>query len=381
MKKFVSSIIVLGALSGCSGRVLDYRNVEISSNKIFADGENEPFTGLVTNFPLANLPAVRVHPLVSEVVNVTKERAAMAVAVGTSMTGQRYGGANTFCDVKVKRGVLHGKVVCKVDENEVMRFSFDDGNANGEFEVFDPSQESKLVAEGKLVNGVLFDKAVGYSASTGKVVFKANYIEGKPNFAVETFYPDTGNPMGVVALSLGVKEGETTIYWEDGKTVKMKGSYVRGYPNGMIYWYDRSGNQIKYEKFVEGQLIDYGKSEDEAVAQTTEEPRDGVAFALGSTEPQQESESVSNEDIVASFDCAKASTRIEMMICGSVDLAALDKKLGDVYAFTMLCSKDPAAVKKSQRSWIKNDRDVCEDAECITTAMNRQLSQLQLICR
>src|SRR5512137_1696094 len=61
-----------------------------------------------------------------------------------------------------------------------------------------------------------------------------------------------------------------------------------------------------------------------------------------------------------SFDCAKASGRIEQLVCKDAGLASLDRKLADAYAKAL--KSWPADVAKEQRAiqrgWIKG-RDEC----------------------
>ncbi|GHV16901.1 hypothetical protein AGMMS49938_17320 [Fibrobacterales bacterium] len=62
-----------------------------------------------------------------------------------------------------------------------------------------------------------------------------------------------------------------------------------------------------------------------------------------------------------SFDCAKASTDVENLICTTEDLAEYDQKMADLYKKV---SKDPS-VKEEQRKWIK-ERNACKsDVDCL----------------
>lgn len=99
------------------------------------------------------------------------------------------------------------------------------------------------------------------------------------------------------------------------------------------------------------------------------------------TEATQQTSSLdASSNIKASFDCTKASSSVEIMICGNDELAALDNELAETYANSLRCTQDPVTVKKSQREWITNERDVCQDSGCVNSAMNRQLTQLRSMC-
>ena len=38
-------------LAGCSKETIDFRNAEVSNSKVYKQGEDKPFTGIVTNVP------------------------------------------------------------------------------------------------------------------------------------------------------------------------------------------------------------------------------------------------------------------------------------------------------------------------------------------
>jgi uncharacterized protein len=63
----------------------------------------------------------------------------------------------------------------------------------------------------------------------------------------------------------------------------------------------------------------------------------------------------------ASFDCAKASTAQEKLICGRPDLSALDEQVAAAYAALLGQLGDPAktAVRDSQRAWVKHRQATC----------------------
>jgi uncharacterized protein len=81
----------------------------------------------------------------------------------------------------------------------------------------------------------------------------------------------------------------------------------------------------------------------------------------------------------AGFDCKKASTQTEKIICGNIPLSDLDSKLADVYAKTYEAS-NPAAKAKlrvGQRIWLGFVNGICGDAECITVAYQARIDQLE----
>jgi uncharacterized protein YecT (DUF1311 family) len=77
-----------------------------------------------------------------------------------------------------------------------------------------------------------------------------------------------------------------------------------------------------------------------------------------------------------SFDCAKATTAIENMICNSDELSRLDSQVAVAYGARRNGSSDPNAVKKQQQDWVKA-RIQCPDANCLTAAYQSRLEELK----
>lgn len=84
------------------------------------------------------------------------------------------------------------------------------------------------------------------------------------------------------------------------------------------------------------------------------------------------------------FDCAKAAGKVETLICGDAALAALDRRLADVYARTL--AESPANVaatqKALQRGWIKGRDDCWKSAEtkvCVQREYQSRIVELQIV--
>lgn len=75
-----------------------------------------------------------------------------------------------------------------------------------------------------------------------------------------------------------------------------------------------------------------------------------------------------------SFDCARASTAVERMICGDAELRALDLGVARFYASGMRNSR-PARAVREQREWLAM-RDQCDAQACLRQAMMERLSRL-----
>jgi len=80
--------------------------------------------------------------------------------------------------------------------------------------------------------------------------------------------------------------------------------------------------------------------------------------------------------LAASFDCSKAATKSEKLICGDQTLSAADSELAKVYRQATEELPDPEGLKKEQLSWIKNERDACPDAPCMLKAHDARAAAL-----
>jgi uncharacterized protein YecT (DUF1311 family) len=80
----------------------------------------------------------------------------------------------------------------------------------------------------------------------------------------------------------------------------------------------------------------------------------------------------------ASFDCKKAKTDIEKLICSNEELSKLDEELNEAYKelLSKINKNDKEIIKQQQRDWIKN-RNVCTNISCIKYQYEQQLSRLQ----
>ncbi len=78
----------------------------------------------------------------------------------------------------------------------------------------------------------------------------------------------------------------------------------------------------------------------------------------------------------ASFDCAKAVTKMEKLICSDEQLSKMDGDLSVAYLKSLHEASDPAIIKKRQREWLADVRVRCNDAECLQRAYTARIAQL-----
>lgn len=78
-----------------------------------------------------------------------------------------------------------------------------------------------------------------------------------------------------------------------------------------------------------------------------------------------------------SFACSKATTKVELTICGVPVLAALDMELAARYRDRL--KSDPQhreQLQRVQRDWMGKVRGVCDSAECLGTAYRKRIEEL-----
>lgn len=77
----------------------------------------------------------------------------------------------------------------------------------------------------------------------------------------------------------------------------------------------------------------------------------------------------------ASFDCAKAGTKVEKMICDNPEISKLDEELNTAYKAALQDEKQAEAIRQAQKQWMK-ERNGCDDAECVKRAYEARLHRL-----
>ena len=77
----------------------------------------------------------------------------------------------------------------------------------------------------------------------------------------------------------------------------------------------------------------------------------------------------------ASFDCAKAGTKVEKLICADVELSRMDEEIAKVYGEVLGKSTDEALLKKRQRERLKA-RNQCKDISCLSDYSRGRLAEL-----
>lgn len=81
----------------------------------------------------------------------------------------------------------------------------------------------------------------------------------------------------------------------------------------------------------------------------------------------------------ASFDCARANTKIEKMVCDDPELSKLDSDTSAVFKKMLGESENKPQDIRIQRQWLKEVRNSCKDKKCLKTAYQGRLEELSKV--
>lgn len=76
-----------------------------------------------------------------------------------------------------------------------------------------------------------------------------------------------------------------------------------------------------------------------------------------------------------SFNCAKASNKVEKMICTNPVLSALDENLSKAFKEALKAKNDKEQLKKEQFLWMK-ERDKCKESICVQKTYESRIADL-----
>jgi len=72
------------------------------------------------------------------------------------------------------------------------------------------------------------------------------------------------------------------------------------------------------------------------------------------------------------FDCNKAKTQVEHMICADPELSAADRRMVELYQEVMVATMDKPGFKRRQDIWRETLRDSCRDVICLRDVYARR---------
>ncbi|HTY26122.1 MAG TPA: lysozyme inhibitor LprI family protein, partial [Desulfomonilaceae bacterium] len=79
----------------------------------------------------------------------------------------------------------------------------------------------------------------------------------------------------------------------------------------------------------------------------------------------------------ASFDCSRATTPVEKLICADDGLSQLDESLSKTYKEVLLSAPDPAGLKQEQVKWLREVRNRCTERACLEKEYRNRLATLE----
>ncbi len=77
----------------------------------------------------------------------------------------------------------------------------------------------------------------------------------------------------------------------------------------------------------------------------------------------------------ASFDCAKATSKVEHMICDDPEISKLDEELARSYKVALQDQSRAELIKLAQKQWMK-ERNTCRDMDCLSAAYQARIQEL-----
>ena len=79
---------------------------------------------------------------------------------------------------------------------------------------------------------------------------------------------------------------------------------------------------------------------------------------------------------LAALDCSRAKTNTEKLLCSNPRLAEADERMALAYRGAIHRGADRETLLETQRLWIDDARDVCNDVECMLKAYEERISDL-----
>jgi uncharacterized protein len=78
----------------------------------------------------------------------------------------------------------------------------------------------------------------------------------------------------------------------------------------------------------------------------------------------------------AVLDCGRAQSNVDKLLCSNPRLATADERMARAFRAAIHRGADPRILMETQRIWIQDVRDVCNDVECLLNAYEERISDL-----
>lgn len=208
----LASALAALALTACSGRVLDYRNMTVSGGKIYAQNSDTPFSGKVTNVPFGEAVENKgPFRFIYNVANAARETTADTFGVV----------GNTICDLTVKNGYRDGDAVCRDERNgtKYYELAFKEGRIAGDVKVYSTYSNDKPIATGTIGDKGIDGAVKGFNAKDHALIYKGDFMDGV-NQSSEDYYPATGKVKRTYVFGTdGRVKGPVVTYSQAGKRI------------------------------------------------------------------------------------------------------------------------------------------------------------------
>lgn len=79
----------------------------------------------------------------------------------------------------------------------------------------------------------------------------------------------------------------------------------------------------------------------------------------------------------ASFQCSKATSNVEKLVCSDREVSLLDDELATTYQQRVASLEDDASLKTAQRRWLREKRNSCTSVQCLKEAYETRLYELK----
>ncbi|MBC8008151.1 MAG: hypothetical protein H7X76_08920 [Prolixibacteraceae bacterium] len=80
--------------------------------------------------------------------------------------------------------------------------------------------------------------------------------------------------------------------------------------------------------------------------------------------------------VQAAFDCSRAKSNAEKLLCSNPRLAVADERMALAFRGAIHRGVDRRLLMETQRDWINDARDICNDVECMLKAYEERISEL-----
>lgn len=91
----------------------------------------------------------------------------------------------------------------------------------------------------------------------------------------------------------------------------------------------------------------------------------------------REPKPAADSEVRPSFDCRKARTLVEELICTNPRLARLDARMAIAYFTLRTTGHSPKALLDEQRLWLREGRNRCQNLGCLMTSYQSRIRELE----